>query len=91
MVRSLTLSSIFQVFACADIYCLRPHPEAKEVYVTGTFDDWGRTEKLNKVGDTFEKEVYLSDASQKILYKVGERPSVLCRVTADGFCIVRCR
>ena len=48
----------------------RPHPEANEVYVTGTFDDWGKTEKLNKVGDTFEKEVTLPDASEKIFYKV---------------------
>ena len=46
------------------------------MYVTGTFDDWGKTEKLNKVGDTFEKEVHLSDASQKILYKVGSNASV---------------
>jgi len=38
--------------------------------VTGTFDDWGNSEKLNKVGDTFEKEVQLSDASKNILYKV---------------------
>ncbi len=49
----------------------RPHPEASEVYVTGTFDDWAKTEKLNKVGATFEKEVQLPDASAKILYKVG--------------------
>jgi hypothetical protein len=38
--------------------------------VTGTFDDWAKTEKLNKVGETFEKEVQLPDASKKILYKV---------------------
>lgn len=48
----------------------RPHAEAKEVFVTGTFDDWAKTEKLNKVGETFEKEVQLPDASKKILYKV---------------------
>jgi hypothetical protein len=48
----------------------RPHLEAKEVYVTGTFDDWGKTEKLHKVGGTFEKEVHLPDASVKVLYKV---------------------
>ena len=46
----------------------RPHP-ANEVYVTGTFDDWGKTEKLEKVGDAFEKEVTLKDANTKILYK----------------------
>jgi Glycogen recognition site of AMP-activated protein kinase len=48
----------------------RPHPEATEVYVTGTFDDWGMTEKLNKVGNTFEKEVTLPDAGEAIFYKV---------------------
>jgi Glycogen recognition site of AMP-activated protein kinase len=48
----------------------RPHLEASEVFVTGTFDDWGKTEKLDKVGDTFEKEVQLPDASKKIFYKV---------------------
>lgn len=47
----------------------RPHPNAKEVYVTGTFDDWGKTEKLNKVGETFEKDVELKSADEKILYK----------------------
>ncbi|KAI0453434.1 hypothetical protein F5B21DRAFT_479293 [Xylaria acuta] len=44
------------------------HP-ATEVYVTGTFDDWKKTEKLEKVGDSFEKTVALPDASSKILYK----------------------
>ena len=48
----------------------RPHLEATEVFVTGTFDDWGMTEKLNKVGDTFEKEVTLPDAGEIIFYKV---------------------
>lgn len=51
----------------------RPYPEAEDVYVTGTFDDWGQTEKLNRVGETFEKEVNLPDASVKILYKVCQR------------------
>ncbi|GAP84504.1 putative carbohydrate-binding module family 48 protein [Rosellinia necatrix] len=44
------------------------HPAA-EVYVTGTFDDWKKTEKLDKVGDRFEKQVALPDASSKIFYK----------------------
>ncbi|KAI0551658.1 hypothetical protein F4679DRAFT_538748 [Xylaria curta] len=44
------------------------HP-ATEVYVTGTFDDWKKTEKLDKVGDTFQKTVALPDISSKILYK----------------------
>ncbi|KIW54063.1 hypothetical protein PV05_06454 [Exophiala xenobiotica] len=46
-----------------------PHPDANDVHVTGTFDDWGKTEKLNKVGDIWEKEVKLPQADKKILYK----------------------
>lgn len=38
--------------------------------MTGTFDGWKKTEKLEKVGDRFEKLVKLDDASQKIDYKV---------------------
>ena len=37
--------------------------------MTGTFDDWGKTEKLDKVGETFERDVELPSADQKILYK----------------------
>ncbi|KZL76669.1 carbohydrate-binding module family 48 protein [Colletotrichum tofieldiae] len=44
------------------------HP-AEEVYVTGTFDNWTKSEKLDKVGNSFEKTVTLPDASQKIYYK----------------------
>jgi hypothetical protein len=47
----------------------RPHPDANDVHVTGTFDDWGKTERLNKVGDIWEKEVELPNADKKILYK----------------------
>jgi hypothetical protein len=47
----------------------REHPEANEVFVTGTFDDWGKTQQLHKVGDVFEKTVDL-DGKDKILYKV---------------------
>ncbi|KAJ8130969.1 hypothetical protein O1611_g2657 [Lasiodiplodia mahajangana] len=43
---------------------------ATVVYVTGTFDDWKKTEQLEKVGDSFEKKVTLPDASTKIFYKV---------------------
>ncbi|KIW43433.1 hypothetical protein, variant [Exophiala oligosperma] len=46
-----------------------PHPDADDVHVTGTFDDWGKTEKLNKVGEVWEKEVQLPKADEKILYK----------------------
>ncbi|KAI1389726.1 carbohydrate-binding module family 48 protein [Hypoxylon trugodes] len=44
------------------------HP-ASEVYVTGTFDDWKKTEKLDKVGEHFEKAVTVPDATKKIFYK----------------------
>lgn len=44
------------------------HP-ADEVYVTGTFDDWSKSEKLTKTGDVFEKNVTLSSAEEKIYYK----------------------
>jgi hypothetical protein len=47
----------------------RHHP-ASEVYVTGTFDEWKKTEKLENVGDHFEKKVTLPDSSSKIYYKV---------------------
>lgn len=47
----------------------RPHA-ANDVHVTGTFDDWGKTEKLEKVGDVFEKEVTLPSADEKYYYKV---------------------
>lgn len=44
------------------------HP-ADEVYVTGTFDNWEKTEKLIKTGDTFAKDVTLPSAAEKIYYK----------------------
>ena len=49
----------------------RPHA-GEEVYVTGTFDNWNKSEKMEKVGDKFEKSVELPDSSEKIYYKVGE-------------------
>ena len=47
----------------------RDHP-ASEVYVTGTFDDWAKSVKLEKKGDFFEKLVELPQAAEKIYYKV---------------------
>ncbi|OQE41063.1 hypothetical protein PENCOP_c005G03209 [Penicillium coprophilum] len=44
-----------------------PH-SASEVFVTGTFDDWGKTVKLDRVGDIFIKEVTISPV-QKVQYK----------------------
>lgn len=39
--------------------------------MTGTFDNWSKSEKMAKVGDVFEKSVELPDTSEKIYYKVG--------------------
>jgi hypothetical protein len=47
----------------------RSHP-ADEVFVTGTFDKWSKSEKLERIGSVFEKTVALPDASEKIYYKV---------------------
>lgn len=47
-----------------------PHP-ANEVFVTGSFDDWGKTVKLDRSGDVFTKEVQLPSADDKVHYKVG--------------------
>jgi len=38
--------------------------------VTGTFDNWGKTHKLQQTGQTFSKRVTLPATGQKILYKV---------------------
>ena len=48
------------------------------MYVTGTFDDWKKSEQLNKVGEHFEKDVTLNDASKKIYYKVGTALFLFC-------------
>jgi Glycogen recognition site of AMP-activated protein kinase len=47
----------------------REHPDANEVHVTGTFDDWSKSVKLDKKGDIFEKTVELP-LDKKVLYKV---------------------
>ncbi|KAI1006726.1 hypothetical protein K3495_g1493 [Podosphaera aphanis] len=44
------------------------HP-ADEVYVTGTFDDWSKSERLDKTEVNFAKRVMLPNTSQKIYYK----------------------
>ena len=43
--------------------------------MTGTFDDWTKSVKLEKEGDVFQKTVDLKDASKKIYYKVGGFPT----------------
>ncbi|KAL2014027.1 hypothetical protein VTN00DRAFT_1552 [Thermoascus crustaceus] len=50
-------------------YVFRWAHAADEVFVTGTFDDWGKTVKLEKIGDIFEKEVDLPEADGKVHYK----------------------
>lgn len=47
----------------------RHHP-AYEVYVTGTFDDWAKSVKLENKGEHFEKLVELPLSNEKIFYKV---------------------
>lgn len=37
--------------------------------MTGTFDDWGKTVKLDRVGDIFSKEVSVP-TGKRIHYKV---------------------
>lgn len=46
--------------------------------MTGTFDNWSKSEKMEKVGDVFEKAVDLPDTSEKIYYKVGAAPVSNC-------------
>lgn len=52
----------------AETVTCRPY-NASEVFVTGNFDDWGKTVKLDRVGDIFIKEVTISPV-QKVQYKV---------------------
>ncbi len=40
------------------------------MFVTGTFDNWAKTTKLDKVGSAFEKTVDIPQSDDKILYKV---------------------
>ena len=52
----------------AETVTCRPY-NASEVFVTGTFDDWGKTVKLDRVGDSFVKEVTILPV-EKVQYKV---------------------
>ncbi|KAK3294988.1 uncharacterized protein B0H64DRAFT_199796 [Chaetomium fimeti] len=47
-----------------------PH-HAEEVYVTGTFDNWTKSERLDRVGQIFQKTVTLPEpeSDAKIFYK----------------------
>lgn len=44
--------------------------------MTGTFDNWSKSEQMEKVGDKFEKSVELPDTSERIYYKVGTQTSL---------------
>ncbi|KAL4873390.1 hypothetical protein BDV12DRAFT_77633 [Aspergillus spectabilis] len=50
-------------------YTFRWPYNASEVFVTGTFDDWGKTIKLDQKGDVFEKQVHLPPTSEKVHFK----------------------
>lgn len=64
----------------------REHP-ANEVWVTGTFDDWGRTVKLDKRGAIHEKLVELR-ASEKIYYKVWSPISIAASMHQIPRCLL---
>ncbi|KAI9778461.1 MAG: hypothetical protein M1839_008107 [Geoglossum umbratile] len=48
--------------------CIREGPVTNEAYVSGTFDGWKKTVRLEKKGDVFEKSVDLP-LNERILYK----------------------
>jgi hypothetical protein len=63
--------------------CFRTHP-ANEVHVTGTFDDWSKSVKLDaKEGGLHEKLVELPSADQKYYYKVRSEPVLLYSITSS--------
>lgn len=47
----------------------RPKPGASTVFVTGTFDDWKKTEQLNSENGVFTKRVKLPSATDLVHYK----------------------
>ncbi|KAJ9643574.1 Cruciform DNA binding protein [Coniosporium tulheliwenetii] len=50
-------------------YTFRWEHPANEVFVTGTFDDWSKSVRLNKKDNYFEKTVDLPQTNEKIYYK----------------------
>jgi hypothetical protein len=54
------------------------HP-AEEVYVTGTFDNWTKSVRLEKEGDVFSKTVDLKEPEGKIYYKVRQHQRATTR------------
>ena len=76
MPSSCTLYGLALYHNFANRLCklLRDHP-ATEVYVTGTFDDWGKSVKLEKKsGNIHERLVDLPQVEEKIYYKVCSVP-----------------
>ncbi|RMJ23889.1 hypothetical protein PHISP_05228 [Aspergillus sp. HF37] len=69
-------------------YTFRWPYNANEVFVTGTFDDWGKTVKLDRRGDVFEKDVRLPAMDRKIHYKV--RVPLICLPETLGWPIWDC-
>ena len=72
LVIGLTTRS-FQLFHC------RPH-DAQEVYVTGTFDNWSKSERLEKVDGVWQKTVILPERAEKFYYKVGAASLLLSSI-----------
>ena len=67
---------------------------ANEVFVTGTFDDWRKTVKLEKEDSIFKKTVELPKTHTQ--YKVRSRPShsigcPVCANFANTSPAVRCK
>ncbi|KAL2826993.1 hypothetical protein BDW59DRAFT_160573 [Aspergillus cavernicola] len=50
-------------------YTFRWPAKADEVFVTGTFDDWGKTIRLDQKDDIFEKEVHFPRTGEKVHFK----------------------
>ena len=61
---------------------MRREQPAEEVFVTGTFDDWSKSVKLDKVDTGYEKTISLKKVDEKILYKVCLSASLCCLVSA---------
>jgi hypothetical protein len=55
------------------VLCFRTASESDEVYVTGTFDKWQKTNKLSKSSSgVLEKEIHLP-LNEKVSYKVKKK------------------
>lgn len=44
-------------------------PSASEVRVAGTFNDWPHIEKLERIGNSFEKKIYFQNPNEMIYYR----------------------